>query len=51
VILADQIAIQQSTKQYVSIRHVYLDRGFYQVNVVTELEQQNVDLHRACASE
>ncbi|WP_114579695.1 transposase [Saliphagus sp. LR7] len=30
-------------RQYVSIRHVYLDRGFYQVHVVTELEQLEID--------
>jgi len=30
-------------RQYVSIRHVYLDRGFYQVHVVAELEQLEID--------
>ena len=29
-------------RRYVSIRHVYLDRGFYQVHVVAELDQLNV---------
>ena len=29
-------------RRYVSIRHVYLDRGFYQVHVVKELERLNV---------
>ena len=32
-----------TTQQYVSIRHVYLDRGFYQVHVVSELEELGVD--------
>mgnify|MGYP002761002718 FL=1 len=36
-------SLLETAKQYVSIRHVYLDRGFYQVHVVTELEQQDVD--------
>jgi len=36
-------SLLEAAKQYVSIRHVYLDRGFYQVHVVAELEQQNVD--------
>jgi hypothetical protein len=30
-------------RRYVSIRHVYLDRGFYQVHVVAELKQLKVD--------
>ena len=30
-------------REYVSIRHVYLDRGFYQVHVVATLEQLDVD--------
>jgi hypothetical protein len=29
-------------RRYVSIRHVYLDRGFYQVHVVAELDRLNV---------
>jgi hypothetical protein len=29
-------------RRYVSIRHVYLDRGFYQVHVVKELERLNI---------
>ncbi|WP_458190735.1 hypothetical protein [Haladaptatus sp. NG-WS-4] len=29
-------------RRYVSIRHVYLDRGFYQVHVVAALEQLSV---------
>ena len=30
-------------REYVSIRHVYLDRGFYQVHVVAELERLGVE--------
>ncbi|WP_328765699.1 transposase [Haloarcula rubra] len=30
-------------RQYVPIRHVYLDRGFYQVYVVAELERLEID--------
>ncbi|UHQ98088.1 transposase (plasmid) [Natrinema zhouii] len=33
----------ETAQEYVSIRHVYLDRGFYQVHVVAELEQLDVD--------
>ncbi|MDF9748438.1 transposase [Natrinema salsiterrestre] len=33
----------ETARKYVSIRHVYLDRDFYQVHVVTELEQLDVD--------
>ena len=36
-------SLLETAQQYVSIRHVYLDRGFYQVHVVRELEQQDVD--------
>jgi len=32
-----------TAREYVSIRHVYLDRGFYQVHVVSELEKLDVD--------
>ena len=31
-------SLLETAKQYVSIRHVYLDRGFYQVHVVAELD-------------
>jgi len=41
----------ETAQQYVSIRHAYLDRGFYQVHAVSELEELGVDLRRACASE
>jgi hypothetical protein len=30
-------------RRYVSIRHVYLDRGFYQVHVVKELDRLDID--------
>ncbi|MFC4544089.1 transposase [Halosolutus amylolyticus] len=33
----------ETAQQYISLRHVYLDRGFYQVHVVAELEQLDVD--------
>ncbi|WP_233559337.1 MULTISPECIES: hypothetical protein [unclassified Halorubrum] len=33
-------SLLETAKQYVSIRHVYLDREFYKVHVVAELEQQ-----------
>ncbi len=33
----------ETAQQYISLRHVYLDRGFYQVHVVAELEQLGVD--------
>ena len=33
----------ETAQQYVSIRHAYLDRGFYQVHVVAELEHFGVD--------
>ncbi|GAB6878498.1 hypothetical protein JCM17823_10520 [Halorubrum gandharaense] len=36
-------SLLETAQQYVSIRHVYLDRGFYQVHVVEELEQLGVD--------
>jgi len=36
-------SLLETAKQYVSIRHVYLDCGFYQVHVVAELEQQDVE--------
>jgi len=31
-----------TARRYISIRHVYLDRGFYQVHVVAELERLDV---------
>ncbi|MCL9818398.1 transposase [Natronocalculus amylovorans] len=41
----------ETAREYVSIRQVYLDRGFYQVHVVSELEQLGVDyIVRARAS-
>jgi len=36
-------SLLKTAREYVSIRHVYLDRGFYQVHVVSELEQLGVD--------
>ncbi|MGQ4557510.1 transposase [Halobellus sp. GM3] len=36
-------SLLETAREYVSIRHVYLDRGFYQVHVVAELEQVGVD--------
>ncbi|ELY72902.1 transposase IS4 family protein [Natrinema pellirubrum DSM 15624] len=33
----------ETAREYVSIRQVYLDRGFYQVHVVAELERLEVD--------
>lgn len=33
----------ETAREYVSIRHVFLDRGFYQVHVIAELNQLNVD--------
>jgi len=36
-------SLLETAREYVSIRHVYLDRGFYQVHVVSELEQLGVD--------
>ncbi len=36
-------SLLKTAQEYVSIRHVYLDRGFYQVHVVAELEQLDVD--------
>ena len=36
-------SLLETAREYVSIRHVYLDRGFYQVHVVAELEQLGVD--------
>jgi len=33
----------ETAREYVSLRHVYLDRGFYQIHVVAELEQLGVD--------
>nr|WP_302082905.1 transposase [Salinibaculum sp. KK48] len=36
-------SLLETAREYISIRHVYLDRGFYQVHVVAELEQLGVD--------
>jgi hypothetical protein len=36
-------SLVETTREYVSIWYVYLDRGFYQVHVVAELEQLDVD--------
>jgi hypothetical protein len=36
-------SLLETAREYVSIRHVYLDRGFYQVHVVAELEKLGVD--------
>ncbi|WP_435100149.1 transposase [Halorubrum sp. N11] len=36
-------SLLETAQQYVSIRHVYLDRGFYQVHVVSELERLDID--------
>ncbi|MGQ4557646.1 transposase [Halobellus sp. GM3] len=36
-------SLLETAREFVSIRHVYLDRGFYQVHVVAELEQVGVD--------
>jgi len=36
-------SLLETAREYVSIRHVYLDRGFYQVHVVSELEQMGID--------
>ncbi|WP_323173509.1 transposase [Natrialba sp. PRR66] len=36
-------SLLETAREYISIRHVYLDRGFYQVHVVAQLEQLNVD--------
>ncbi|MCU4752071.1 transposase [Halobacteria archaeon AArc-curdl1] len=36
-------SLLETAREYVSIRHVYLDRGFYQVHVVAELERLDVD--------
>ncbi|WP_302848178.1 transposase [Natronobacterium gregoryi] len=36
-------SLLETAQEYVAIRHVYLDRGFYQVHVVAELEQHDVD--------
>ena len=36
-------SLLETARKFVSIRHVYLDRGFYQVHVVAELEQLGVD--------
>jgi len=36
-------SLLETAHEYVSIRHVYLDRGFYQVHVVAEFEQFDVD--------
>jgi len=33
----------ETAREYVSIRHVYFDRGFYRVHVVAELEPLGVD--------
>jgi IS4 transposase len=39
----DSNGLFDTAQQYVSIRHVYLDRGFYQVHVVAELERLDID--------
>jgi IS4 transposase len=36
-------SLLETAREYVSIRHVYLDRGFYQVHVVAELEQLDLE--------
>jgi hypothetical protein len=36
-------SLLETAREYVSVRHVSLDRGFYQVHVVAELEQLDVD--------
>ncbi|ELZ63973.1 transposase IS4 family protein [Haloferax prahovense DSM 18310] len=36
-------SLLETAQKHVSIRHVYLDRGFYQVHVVAELERLDVD--------
>lgn len=36
-------SLLETAQQYVSIRHVNLDRGFYQVHVVAELDRLDVD--------
>jgi len=36
-------SLLETAREYVSIRHVYLDRGFYQIHVVSVLEQLGVD--------
>jgi len=36
-------SLLKTAREHISIRHVYLDRGFYQVHVVAELEQLGVD--------
>lgn len=41
----------ETAREYVSIRHVYLDRGFHQVYIVVELEQLGDALHCACTAE
>lgn len=33
----------EAAREFIQIRHVYFDRGFYQVHVVSELEQLGVD--------
>ena len=51
---AEQKAVRSliaEARRYVSIRHVCLDRGFYQVHVVAELARLDVVIHRPCAAE
>ncbi|ARS90084.1 transposase [Natrarchaeobaculum aegyptiacum] len=36
-------SLLETAREYASIRHVSLDRGFYQIHVVPELEQLGVD--------
>ncbi|PSP60805.1 transposase [Halobacteriales archaeon QH_7_66_37] len=36
-------SLVETAREYVSIRHVYLDRGFYQVHTVAELERLGVE--------
>jgi len=36
-------SLLETASEYVSVRHVYLDRGFYQVHVVAELEELGDD--------
>jgi hypothetical protein len=36
-------SLVETAREYVSVRHVYLNRGFYQVHVVAELEELGVD--------
>ena len=36
-------SLLETVKQHTSIRHVYLDREFYQIHVVTELGRQDIN--------